>query len=187
MERKSVPLSCHPTKPSRLVRSAAVHLRRTRAELELSFRVEGEIARLRIPAWNGVRIGSELWRHTCCEVFLAREGDARYHELNFAPSGEWAAYALRDYRDGRMIANEKPTPRIAVRRADDAFELDASIGLEALSSAYARAPLCVGLSAVIEADDGISYWAICHPREKPDFHDRRGFALRLDAPEAESR
>ena len=38
------------------------------------------------------------------------------------------------------------------------------------------------LSAVIEASDGLSYWALRHPADKPDFHDADGFALLLEPP-----
>ena len=41
----------------------------------------------------------------------------------------------------------------------------------------------IGLSAVIEDTAGsLSYWALHHPRSKPDFHHRGGFILRLTAP-----
>ena len=107
-----------------------------------------------------------------------------YHEFNFAPSSEWAAYELRGYRDGRPSASETP-PQIVVRSTNSRLELDASVGLDFLSDAHARAPLRIGLAAVIEASDGISYWALRHPRAKPDFHDAEGFALRLKPPFAE--
>ena len=39
----------------------------------------------------------------------------------------------------------------------------------------------VGLTAVLEAADGqLAYHALHHPLERPDFHDARGFMLRLD-------
>jgi hypothetical protein len=38
----------------------------------------------------------------------------------------------------------------------------------------------LGLSAVIEATDGtISYWALAHPSDKPDFHHPDSFVLEL--------
>jgi hypothetical protein len=169
-----------------MVRALAVLVRRTaRPELQMTFRIEGEISRLQIPPPGIVRIGTDLWHHTCFEAFIAIEGEAAYHEFNFAPSGEWAAYELRGYRDGRPAANETPAPNIVVRSANSRLELDASVRLDFLSNAHARAPLRIGLSAVIEASDGISYWALRHPRDKPDFHDAEGFALRLDPPIAE--
>jgi hypothetical protein len=181
-----IDLRCHPSKPTEMVRAIEVLVRRTaRSELRMTFRIEGDIGRLRIPPPGVVRIGTDLWRHTCFEAFIAIEGEAAYHEFNFAPSGEWAAYELRGYRDGRPVANETPAPHLVVRSTNSRLELDASVGLDFLSDGHSRAPLRIGLSAVIEASDGISYWALRHPRDKPDFHDAEGFALRLEPPLAE--
>jgi hypothetical protein len=37
-----------------------------------------------------------------------------------------------------------------------------------------------GLTAVLEtSDQGLSYWALAHPGEKPDFHNSKGFLVRL--------
>src|ERR687891_2447317 len=35
--------------------------------------------------------------------------------LNFSPSGEWAFYSFRDYRDGGPMENDELAPKIAVR------------------------------------------------------------------------
>jgi len=44
-------------------------------------------------------------------------------------------------------------------------------------------PLQLGLTAVIEANDGSrSYWALHHPEASPDFHHRAGFILSLNQP-----
>jgi len=41
--------------------------------------------------------------------------------------------------------------------------------------------LRLALSAVVEETDGrLSYWAIAHPGERPDFHHRDGFVLPLE-------
>lgn len=184
-EGQWVDLRCHQSKPSETVRAIGVLVRRTtRPELQMSFRLEGDIPRLRFPAAGVVSIGTDLWRHTCFEAFIAIEGEAAYHEFNFAPSGEWAAYELRAYRDGHPVSNETLTPHIVVRSTVNRLELDASVRLDFLSDAHARAPLRIGLSAVIEASDGISYWALRHPSDKPDFHDADGFTLRLEPPAA---
>ena len=185
MQGRWVELRCHQSKPTGKVRAVGVFVRRTaRPELRTTFRIEGDIPQLRIPSAGVVSIGTDLWRHTCFEAFIAIEGKAAYHEFNFAPSGEWAAYELRGYRDGHPIANETLTPQIVVRSTSSRLELDASLRLDFLSDAHARAPLRIGLSAVIEASDGISYWALRHQSDKPDFHDPDGFALRLEPPAA---
>ena len=38
-------------------------------------------------------------------------------------------------------------------------------------------------AAVVEETDGrLSYWALTHPAERPDFHHRDGFVLPLEHP-----
>jgi hypothetical protein len=40
----------------------------------------------------------------------------------------------------------------------------------------------IGVTAVIESPAGdLSYWALKHPAEKPDFHDPNGFSITLAA------
>ena len=148
----------------------------------MTFRLEGDISRIRVPLPGVSRIGTQLWQHTCFEVFIAVDGQAAYHEFNFAPSGEWAVYAFSGYRNGGPLANEAMRPQIALRSTDSRLELDALVRLDVLSALHPYASLCIGLSAVIEASDGLSYWAIQHPAEKPDFHDAAGFALTLEPP-----
>ena len=121
--------------------------------------------------------------HTCCECFIAVEGDPGYYEFNFSPSRQWAVYVFSNYREGAPLTDETLDPRIAVRRFGDRLELDASIALDRLSARYVNGTLKIGLSAVIEdTEGGLSYWALAHPTGKPDFHHRDAFALRLPAP-----
>lgn len=128
--------------------------------LAVTFRLEADLGRLRIPPRRPARFVDGLWRHTCFEVFIAARGARAYREYNFSPSREWAAYSFSSYRKrspGRMIR-----PRWNGRVATIA----------------ATGQLRIGLSAVIEEKSGaLSYWALRHPRGKPDFHDRRAFAL----------
>jgi hypothetical protein len=180
-------LKCHPSTLSDAVRAINVLVRRSAsAELELNFRLDGDISRIRVPAPSGSRIGAELWRHTCFEVFIAMAGQAAYHEFNFAPSGEWTLYAFSGYRDGSPLADETLRPHIAVRSTASSLELDAHVRLDSLSTTHSHAALRIGLAAIVEASDGsLCYWALRHPAGKPDFHNSDGFALLLDLPHSE--
>lgn len=183
VERR-VDLKYHPSTHTDAVRAIQVFVRRfASGELQMTFRLEGDISRIRVPSPSAPRIATELWRHTCFEAFITMAGQAAYHEFNFAPSGEWCVYALRGYRDGDPLADEMMRPDIAVRSAGDWLELEALVRLDRLSAVHPRASLRVGLSAVIEASDGLSYWALRHPADKPDFHHADGFALLLDPPD----
>ncbi len=179
-----VELGCHPSIPAPDVLRVAAHVSRSElGRLDFGFLLEGNLRRLRIPLPTRPRSVDGLWQHTCFEVFIALDGGRDYHELNAAPSGEWAVYSFASYRERRPIVNEVPAPPVAVRRAEDRLELDATISLAGLSPLHPTSPLRIGLSAVIEAADGrLSYWALRHPRDQPDFNDERGFSLRLEPP-----
>jgi hypothetical protein len=178
-----IDLRCHSSARSETVRAVEVRIRRSAsAELQMTFRIDGDIRRIRVPPPAVPRIATQLWRHTCFEAFIAVEGQPAYHEFNFAPSGEWAVYAFSGYRNGGPLANEMMRPHIAVRTTDSRLELDALVRLDGLSANHPRASLRIGLSAVIEASDGLSYWALRHRADKPDFHDAAGFSLLLEPP-----
>jgi hypothetical protein len=114
------------------------------------------------------------------------KGHSAYHEFNFAPSGEWAAYAFRRYREGAPLADEELAPSVTMRSAGDSFALDAIVRLDRLPTTEAHAPLQLALSAVVEAEGGaLSYWALKHPPGKPDFHHPDAFALELLLPDRE--
>ena len=178
-----IDLERHPSTHAQTVRTIQVLVRRSAsAELQMTFRVDGDIPRIRVPPPGVPRFATQLWQHTCFEAFIAVEGQPAYHEFNFAPSGQWAVYAFSGYRNGGPLTNEKLRPQITVRSIDSRLELDALIQLDFLSAIRRRASLRVGLSAIIEAHDGLSYWALRHPGNKPDFHDADGFALLLEGP-----
>lgn len=117
-----------------------------------------------------------LWRHSCFEAFVAG-ADPDYLEFNYAPSGEWAAYAFANYRvaatELRMAA-----PRIDLDVSARRLVLTAIIAVDALTGLASCARYRIGLAAVLETRIGaLGYYAAHHPAERPDFHDRGGFIL----------
>jgi hypothetical protein len=157
---------------------AARVTREPRGTLAITYAIEGELARLRLTPPRPPRIAHGLWQHTCCECFIALKGEPGYHEFNFAPSGEWCAYAFAKYREGGPLADEALNPRIAVRNCAEKIELDATISLGCLSSMHLHASLVLALSAVVEDQHGgLTYWALKHPPGKPDFHHPDAFVL----------
>ena len=175
-----VRLACHPGVPGDAVRGLAAQLKRSGTRLEITYVLQADLARLRIPARVPSRIGEKLWQHTCFELFIARQMPA-YHEFNFSPSGAWAAYAFARYRDGRSLTDVALQPSISLRSTGEHLELEAVISLERLFPGDFSGKMRLGLSAVIEgADGGLSYWALRHPPGKPDFHHPEAFAVELD-------
>jgi hypothetical protein len=91
---KSFALTCHSSTPADAVEAVAVRVERSAANLlSLKFSIDGQLEQLRIPAVATSRMGSLLWQHTCFEVFVAREGNAAYHEINLSPSLAWTRSA----------------------------------------------------------------------------------------------
>lgn len=176
----SAELICHPSTRTDAVGGVQVFWARGSRRLALTYRLRGEIGRLSIPPRSASRRADRLWEDTCCEIFIAPDIGSGYHELNFAPSGQWAVYAFAGYRAPQRFAGEALDPRIEVRSTASDLELAASFDLDGLSSLHTTAPLRVGLSAVArEANGTCSYWALRHPPGRPDFHHADGFVLRL--------
>lgn len=153
--------------------------RRRDGSMRLNFRCRVGAGVLSIPAPHVPARVDELWRHTCCEFFVAAQGAAAYREFNFSPSGEWAIYDFGGYRERLPDPPVAVPPGLTFTRGDDGFELVAVLPAELLPPS---APLEFGLAAVLEAGDGgVSYWALAHPSPRPDFHRRAGFVGRLQA------
>ena len=174
MKLKLVP---HPDFPCAALGLIEVEVTRASpTSLALAYRARGRLADVVLAPPAAPLFTDELWRTTCFEAFLKPEGGEGYVELNFAPSGEWAAYGFSGYREG-MSPLELPTPRIEARRGDEAFELDVTVEFADL---LPPGPCRVAISAVIEEKSGAkSYWALAHPDGRPDFHADAGFAALL--------
>lgn len=183
---RTVTLTPHPETPSRAVQGVIARVSQMPdGMLAVTYIIEGDLERVRVPAPCPPRAADKLWQHTCCELFIARGGQPGYYEFNFAPSGEWAAYKFDHYRERTPPADGVNAadldPEIMVRALAEKLELNVLIHLERLSPAPAVATLSLALSAVIEDRDGsFSYWALKHPPGKPDFHHPDAFALELD-------
>ena len=139
--------------------------------LWLRFIVEGDSDAIEWPRKAPAVRTDGLWQHTCFEVFV-RTGDG-YVEYNLSPSDAWATYAFSAYREGMSPADQV----IDVHGLDGG---ERCVALEAVIDLPSDATGPIAVSAVIEATDGsLSYWALAHPSDKPDFHHPDSFVLEL--------
>lgn len=146
-------------------------------QLQLGYRVSGNLVNLCIPAVVKAERCDELWRHTCAELFVAEPHREPYVEFNLAPSTCWAAYEFSSYRQGLRAASCE-APAIVVRQIDRLLEIDARLQLPAVFAATAN--LQASVTMVIEDSAGqYSYWAANHATAKPDFHCRDSFVLNI--------
>jgi hypothetical protein len=135
------------------------------ATANIWFAVGAPASRFVIPEAEEPSRADGLWKTTCCEAFLRETDGEAYREWNFAPSGEWAAYDFTSYREGMAEADIDAPPYIRVEDNLTWWTLGATVSVESGKG------FAVNLTAVLEEQDGTkSYWALAHPREKPDFH-----------------
>ena len=176
------PLQCHPATPAGLALNLSVAVSPTHRGLQLVYGVTGNMAALRIPASTKFGPADGLWQHTCLEAFVAVDGEAAYRECNFSPSGQWAMYRFASERIRAATDEDTEAPTVLHTTLNaDQMTLTAELPWSALPTQASE--LCVGLSAVIEEVDGrLSYWALYHPGERPDFHHPAGRRLRLARP-----
>lgn len=172
-------LQPHPTSRA-TVEKVEVLIWREDGQFDLDVRLFGSPLRVKFPRWEIPRRRDELWRTTCFEAFIRPRGSEPYFELNLSPSGDWNAYRFDGYRSGMRQANinGRPDPDIwfeaGVRIQDATFDLAGEPELDAGQI------WDIGLSAVIEEDDGTkSYWALAHGAGPPDFHNPACFAYSL--------
>ncbi len=161
-----------------------------RDSLRLQFVLEGDLPQVRVPSPVAQPGRTDrLWAHTCFEAFAGLPGSPRYLELNFSPSGQWAAYAFDSYRQG-MAPALAVAPRLALRRSEARLELEAEVQLSGSlplagpeTVAAGARTLRIALSTVVEDREGrLSYWALRHPPGRPDFHHPESFSLALALP-----
>lgn len=164
-----------------LVEELAVTVARKDGLLLLGYRLTGEIPALRLPEPRAPVRTDGLWQHTCFEAFIGHAGATEYWEYNFSPSGAWAAYHFSAYREGMAPLMKGAPPVISCHAGEERLDLDVAVDLSWLERSAAGVGLRLGLTAVIEDRAKVlSYWALKHRGEKPDFHHADGFAVELD-------
>ncbi len=175
-------LVCHPATPCAAITAVTADARwLADGRLGFYYVLQGRTAQVRLPALAQADRADELWRHTCCEAFVAGPTASGYSEFNFSPSGAWAAYRFSAYRESMRPVAVVADPVIDVRSTGDRIELDALIGSRSVP--LGDEGLHLGLAVVVEEQSGaLSYWALAHPLPRPDFHQADGFSFALPAP-----
>ena len=171
-------LTAHPARPPARVTGVQVRWHYL-PEGGLFLRWRNDGARdVVLPPFAGRGRADDLWKTTCFELFLDR-GDGAYREFNFSPSGRWAAY---DFSSRRVKFGNVPLrdePEISFDRGSEISVGAIRVPAAALGGS-ARGNLC----AVIEEQGSVvSFWAVTHYGEEPDFHDPACLTLDFTPPQ----
>ena len=174
-------LICHRDTPAVKVTGIEVGIARfDDGRLWLRYHAEGHLEALELNEPRLPERTDNLWQSTCFEAFLRKQGEESYVEYNFAPSGQWSAYAFNQYRSGGANLVVESAPQILLDASEGHFAMETEINCP---TDWRNSVIDLSLTAVIKETDGTkSYWALVHPLGKPDFHHRDCFALRLEAP-----
>jgi hypothetical protein len=142
--------------------------------LQVRYVLRGDLADLSVPAAaTPPRRADGLWQDTCFELFFAAPGATTYHEVNLAPSGDWNVYRFTGYRHAGEPDPTLATLPFTVTRDRDGLRVAALV-------AAPSSLLEIGLTAIVRDRAGaISHWALHHAGDRPDFHRRESFVLRV--------
>ena len=167
----------HPNSDLAAVESFLVQFEFIEDYLHLQYELTGELSALNIPTVQAPCAVDGLWQHTCFEAFIAVNDEEGYYEFNFSPSSAWAAYAFSAYRH-RSAWTIKNPPFIIFTQTDESLLMDVLIDADDLPLKRAEQSFQLGITAVIETNEGeLSYWALQHSEGAPDFHQRNDFIL----------
>ena len=156
-----------------------VHVCRRSNALAISYLISGPMGEIIVPAPADTPLRrTGLWEETCLECFLAAKDAPRYWEVNLSPSGHWNVYRFSAYREGMQEESAFTSLPFRVDRGKDSFLLDVDLPLDGIISP--KTPPEAGISAVIKLRSGqMTYWALSHPGQKPDFHRPESFIAQL--------
>ena len=155
--------------------------------LELSYNLrpaqrDGDLLALALPSLEPASAPmrgdrrDELWKHTCFEAFIGLPGSQKYWECNVSPLGHWNLYSFERCRHGGSGLVEALPPSVSVRQTRRDCRCDVVLDLRPWWPIGGMPEL--GLTMVVEEMNGrLSYWALSHPGDIADFHDRRSFLI----------
>ncbi len=147
--------------------------------LSIEYQLFGDLNAISIaPLANVPSRQFQLWEATCFEFFIGIPGDRNYWEFNLAPSGDWAVFALDDYRQGLRDELAFTSLPFQVDRYPNYITLSLEFDLSELI--LAEQDLELSVTTVVKSSQGeLSYWAIAHSDKEADFHLRDSFLIKL--------
>lgn len=147
------------------------------SNIELEFVLIGELEKLLLSPIEEVgRRVIGLWESTCFECFILNNETLSYYEFNFSPEGHWNSFYFPKKKSPLKEAESFSGIKVRVSPSDQAYKINVSIDLYCfIPGFWKEGEMSFGLTSVVESDKGLSYWAISHQDEKPNFHNFNTF------------
>ncbi len=161
-------LRAHPQSPD-IADTVELKLIRNEHGLQLQYTIKNAVDVL-LPARALAEFTDDLWKHTCCEIFIRPEGGEEYIEFNFSPSSQWAVYGFSGYRSGmHPLNNYKPVISTQIYENDIVMEV-------AIEGDFPTCPWNINVATILENKDGKkAYFALTHLEGAPNFHAQECF------------
>ncbi len=157
-------LILHPDCAEGPIHAVSAQLEPTSDGCRAVFKLEGEIADIKVPKPEDPERTDNLWKTTCFEIFWQPDGGSYYREFNLSPSTRWAAYDFDGFREN---SRDAPADSVAISCTRDAGQLV----LEAEIASSLPVPANVALNAIVEDREGnIQFWALAFADGKAEFH-----------------
>ena len=118
----------------------------------------------------------ELWKKTCFELFVSPgQKSSAYQEVNLSPAGAWNVYSFDSERVG-MVRSQNllgvPFSQVQFSVTEDSCVIHLDFSQVRTTEELS---FRVGMTAVLQIGPEMTYWAMAHFKEKPDFHDRNSW------------
>ena len=148
--------------------------------LSIYYEVSGEVDHILFPSVSASPSRKDdLWKATCFEFFIAVRNKPEYWEFNMSPSGDWNVYVMDAYRQVNMRdATEFSELPFDFKVTNERISIKTSVNINSITQS--EMDLDIGVTAIIQTKDGHeSYWALSHPGQHADFHQRESFIISL--------
>lgn len=166
--------------------TGSIHLDQNN-HLHINYILTGDIDNIAIPQFSTQPSRQDnLWENTCFEFFLGQPNNSVYWEFNLSPTGDWNIYHFDNYREGMQPETAFDRLPFSIEQVSDRLNLSLTLDLNPIFPNPSN--LEVAITAVVKSlnrnisekiRENISYWAVSHLGQVPDFHLRNSFTIYL--------
>ncbi len=151
--------------------------------LKIAYELSGEdLSKILLPSplINPGRVIG-LWESTCFEMFIKNSNSDEYLEFNVTSEYTWNVFHFPNKKARLKEYLEIANLGVSAVNSKDKFCLTCWFSVDKLPSYFwSDGKMNIGLTAVIETKENeLSYWAIKHADDKPNFHQHDTFIYEL--------
>lgn len=135
----------------------------------ISYKLTGELDKVELGHTPRHERVIKLWEKTCFELFIKNERN-EYMEFNFSPVFEWNAFYFTKKGDPLAEWKKINSVKLDILDSFEVFQLIAEIKKEDFPENFFD-KCQAGITSVIKEKNGnLSYWALSHEDQRPNFH-----------------